>query len=184
MGKKQASYGSDGRIFAFYDTVDSPAPAGASVIDITDEQWQTCLANPGWTVSNNQLVAPMPPTSAQELEAARRSTVIDLTQECANAIVSGFESNALGTAHAYPSSLTDQANQSTVAGCLSGGSLWCESDGSWSLVPHTQAQAQAVVASFASWLNKCQQQLAGFVEQVSVAKAMPDVRAIVWVNPV
>lgn len=184
MGNKQASYEPGGRIVAFYDTADSPAPAGASVIDITDEQWQVCLANPGWTVSNNQLVAPVPPTSTQELEQARRSTVIGLTQECAKAIVSGFASSALGTARAYPSSLTDQVNQSTVAGCVSGGALWCESDGTWSLIPHTQAQAQAVVASFAAWLNKCQQQLASLVDQVSLAKAASDVHAITWMNPV
>ncbi|WP_230954177.1 phage tail assembly chaperone [Burkholderia stagnalis] len=44
MGKKQAAYDASGDIVAFYDTVDSPAPDGAAVIDITNERW-LCLIN-------------------------------------------------------------------------------------------------------------------------------------------
>ncbi|KWK54051.1 phage tail protein [Burkholderia stagnalis] len=39
MGQKQAGFDAHGSIVAFYDTVDSPAPQGACVIEISDEQW-------------------------------------------------------------------------------------------------------------------------------------------------
>ncbi len=70
MGQKQASYDSTGKIVAFYDTVDSPAPTGATVLDITEAQWQTCISQQGWTVAHGALVAPPPdpaPTAAQVL---------------------------------------------------------------------------------------------------------------------
>ncbi len=78
MGQKQASYNASGAIIAFYDTVDSPAPASATVLDITNAQWQTCLSNPGWTVVNGALVAPPPapaPTLAQQAAALLAGTV-------------------------------------------------------------------------------------------------------------
>ncbi|KVN27023.1 phage tail protein [Burkholderia pyrrocinia] len=40
MGQKQAAYDAKGNIVAFYDTVDSPAPASANVVDITDDEWR------------------------------------------------------------------------------------------------------------------------------------------------
>ncbi|MCA8482549.1 phage tail assembly chaperone [Burkholderia multivorans] len=38
MGQKLAAYGADGAILAFYDTIDSPAPDGVPVIEITADQ--------------------------------------------------------------------------------------------------------------------------------------------------
>lgn len=71
MGQKQAAFDALGAIIAFYDTIDSPAPAGTSVIDITDAEWQQCLATPGYTVQNNALVAPVAPTAAEQLASAQ-----------------------------------------------------------------------------------------------------------------
>jgi hypothetical protein len=65
MGQKYAAYNAQGAITAFYDSVDSPAPEGATTIEITDAQWQTCISNPGWTVVSGELVAPVPPTAEQ-----------------------------------------------------------------------------------------------------------------------
>lgn len=65
MGQKQAAYNTAGQILAFYDTTDSPAPAGTTVLDITLAQWQACLATPGYTVVNGALVAPPSPTASQ-----------------------------------------------------------------------------------------------------------------------
>lgn len=44
MGNKLASYDDTGAITAFYDTADSPPPAGAKVIELTDEQHRSLLA--------------------------------------------------------------------------------------------------------------------------------------------
>lgn len=63
MGQKFVAFDSNGDIAAFYDSEDSPVPAGVnSVIEITDAQWQTCVSTPGYAVKNGALVAP---TAAQ-----------------------------------------------------------------------------------------------------------------------
>ncbi|MGF6641782.1 hypothetical protein OKW39_009022 [Paraburkholderia sp. MM6662-R1] len=62
MGQRSAAYDANGNITAFYDSVDSPVPAGVtSFINISDAEWQACLAQPGWTVQDGMLVAPPPP---------------------------------------------------------------------------------------------------------------------------
>lgn len=185
MGQKLAAFDANGNITAFYDSIDSPVPAGVqNVIQITQDQWQTCLSQPGqWHVVNGALAQVPPPSTAQQLATAQSAQVATLTQACANAIVSGFQSNALGAAYAYPSLVIDQSNQHTVAICASGGLLWCASGGGWSLRQHTQAQAQAVVASFSTWLNKCQSQLVTLSGQVNSATTIVAAQAITWVNP-
>ncbi|HUB91413.1 MAG TPA: hypothetical protein VMA74_16945 [Dyella sp.] len=71
MGQKLAAYDSNGNIYTYYDSVDSPAPDGASTIEISYAQWQTCLETPGYMVKSGQLVAPTPPTAAQQLANAQ-----------------------------------------------------------------------------------------------------------------
>ncbi|HEF4743291.1 TPA: hypothetical protein SAO08_003143 [Burkholderia multivorans] len=184
MGQKQAAYDAQGNIVAFYDTVDSPAPEGVSVIEISDAQWQTCINEQGqWHVSNGALAQIPPPTSAQLLSSAQTARNAVLNAACSAAIMSGFSSNSLGQTYNYPSTLTDQTNQNTVAQCASGGPLWCETAGSWSFKQHTQSQAQAVVASFSAWLNKCQQQLVDLMNQVNAATSVSAVESITWTNP-
>jgi len=77
MGQKYAAYSNSGQITGFYDSVDSPAPAGVQAIAITDQEWQTCLSQPGWTVANGALVAPPPyvPTLAEQAAAALMAPV-------------------------------------------------------------------------------------------------------------
>ena len=66
MGKKYASYNSSGAVIAYYDSLDSPPPATATVIEITDTEWQAALASPyPVTVANGALVIPTGPTLAQ-----------------------------------------------------------------------------------------------------------------------
>lgn len=71
MGQKYAAYNAQGAITAYYDSVDSPVPSGVNAIEITDAQWQTCISTSGYTVQNGQLVAPTPPTAAQQLANAQ-----------------------------------------------------------------------------------------------------------------
>jgi len=61
MGQKYAAYNDQGTIIGYYDSIDSPPPPDATVIAITDQQWLTCLQQPGWTVVDGQLVPPPPP---------------------------------------------------------------------------------------------------------------------------
>jgi hypothetical protein len=65
MGQKFAAYNAQGAITGFYDSVDSPLPTGVTALEITDAQWQTCLATPGYSVADGALVAPATPTAAQ-----------------------------------------------------------------------------------------------------------------------
>ncbi|MGU7812023.1 phage tail assembly chaperone [Burkholderia sp. AW49-1] len=78
MGQKQAAYDAKGGIIAFYDTVDSPAPQGESVIDITDVQWLAlidaqavgkCLIVD--SAGKPAAIDPPPPTRAEIANAKR-----------------------------------------------------------------------------------------------------------------
>lgn len=187
MGQKSAAYNDQGAIVGCYDDDICPVPSGINAIEITDEQFEAVKQSQygwqGWTVANGALVEPVEPTATDLLVQAQAVQNAVLQQGCATAIVSGFASKALGSVYQYPSTLTDQQNQSTVANSESGGMLWCSNGATWGLVTHTQAQAQEVVASFAAWLNACQQQLVTLTDQVK-ASATPDaVQAIVWIAP-
>jgi hypothetical protein len=65
MSQKIAAIDAQTGILVFFDSIDSPPPSGVNAIEITDEQWQTCLSNPGWTVSDGTLAAPLAPTAEQ-----------------------------------------------------------------------------------------------------------------------
>jgi hypothetical protein len=186
MGQKYAAYDAQGAITGFYDDSVSPVPEGMAAIKIPDEQWQTCLSQPGWTVANGALVAPVPPTAAELLAQVQAAQGATLTQDCQEAIVGGFASGALGSTYTYPSTLTDQANQQAVSASADGGLLYCVNGaGEWALVQHTQPQAQQVVSDFVKWLNACQQQLVAFAAQVNAPNlTAAQVQAIAWVNPV
>jgi hypothetical protein len=72
MSQKYAAHDAQTGIVVFYDSIVSPPPSGINAIEITDAQWQACIDNPGWTVSNGALVALAPPTAAQV--AAQQAT--------------------------------------------------------------------------------------------------------------
>lgn len=188
MGQKLAAYNAQGAITAFYDSVDSPAPAGATTLPITNAQWQTCLAQPGWTVANGVLVAPPAPMAAQLLAQAQAAQIAIITQACAAAITSGFTSSALSSAHTYPSGLTDQANlTANVLSSLLPGlpSTWtapqlcCDTNGVWAYVAHTAAQIQQVgsdgKAAILGYLTK----KASLQAEIEAATTVSAVQAIV-----
>lgn len=178
MGQKYASYNAQEVVTGFYDSIDSPPPAIASVIAITDAEWQGALscAYPPVTVVNGALVIPTGPTLAQ----AQSAQVATLRSACQSAITGGFSSSALGSAYTYGSGVTDQANLNTIASSPTGGSLWCETGGSWTMKPHTQAQAQAVLSDFVAWLNACQSKLAALTAEVEAATTVEAVKSITW----
>lgn len=144
---------------------------------------QSDAASVGWTYVNGIFSAPAPQPMQMTLQQAQAAQITALSQACSSAITSGFASSALGSANQYPSGTTDQVNQNTVAQSASGGALWCESGGTWSFKQHTQMQAQAVVASFATWLNKCQAQLVALSEQVTASSSVDSAQTIAWTNP-
>ena len=113
MGQKFAAYNAQGVIVGYYDSVDSPVPAGVTAIEITDVQWSACIGeNPPYTVANSALVEPSAPTAEQLLAAAQDTQAAIISIACSNAITAGFTSTALGSTYTYPAKPTDQANLS------------------------------------------------------------------------
>ncbi|KWH65044.1 tail fiber assembly protein [Burkholderia anthina] len=87
MGQKLAAYNADGNIVAFYDSVDSPAPDGVDVIEITAEQLDDLMraqaTGKRFAVKNGAPVAvdPPPPTRAQlaNMKRAQRDAALKAT---------------------------------------------------------------------------------------------------------
>ncbi|WP_124492665.1 DUF4376 domain-containing protein [Burkholderia contaminans] len=164
--------------FSQYSDAESmPDPLPEGEVLCTAEQcanWQSYVLN------ENQIVAA---PDATLVAVARVVQIAKLKSACASAIVSGFSSTALGTSHSYPSALTDQANQQTVAQAEGGGLLWCEAGGTWAFSNHTQAQAQQVVSDFAKWLNACQSKLSTLSNNIAQATTVAAVKGAAWTNP-
>lgn len=137
-----------------------------------------------WTQTWTQI--PFPVTSAQTSQS------LILNNACANAIVSGFTSSALGSAHTYPSGITDQQNlaASVLASLLPGVAtnwttpFWCaDSTGKWGWTPHTAAQIQQVGTDGKAAVMACQSQNATLQAQVAAATTVDDVAKVVWITP-
>ncbi|RQS11266.1 phage tail protein [Burkholderia sp. Bp9002] len=88
MGQKQAAYDIAGDIVAFYDTVDSPAPHGVPVVDISNEQWLELIraqsAGKRLVVDGDDKPAelgPLPPTRAEiaSVKRAQRDSALAAT---------------------------------------------------------------------------------------------------------
>jgi hypothetical protein len=108
MGQKYAAYSAQGTITAFYDSVDSPVPAGVTnVIEITDAQWQACLGNPGWTVASGALDAPVPPSAAQVAAQA-------LIQSAQGMLTTGLAIVSTGTPVLNATYACDQLSQMDI----------------------------------------------------------------------
>lgn len=161
----------------YSDAAIAPNPLPTGEVECTAEEfsnWQGCV------FQNGEIVAA---PDATIVAVARVAQISVLTTACSGAIISGFNSSALGVAHVYPSALTDQANQKTISQTSTGGLLWCEVGGVWSFSQHTQAQAEQVITDFAKWLNACQSQLVTLSEQIAQASTVAEVQAVKWVNP-
>lgn len=144
---------------------------------------------PGWTYSNGAFSAPASPTNAQVLAAAQATQITVLSAACANAIVSGFTSNALGAAHTYPSKVTDQQNlASSVLGSIMPNlpagwttPFWCaDANGVWAFRDHSAAQIQQVGqdAKAAILTNMTKNQT--LQAQVQAATSVVEVQAAAW----
>lgn len=108
MGQKFAAYDASGNINAYYDSVDSPIPANViDFIAITDAQWQACIGQPGWTIEDGALVAPIPLTAAQlETQA--------LLQSAQSALISGLALVSTGTPALNGTYAVDQLSQMDI----------------------------------------------------------------------
>ena len=142
MGQKTASYNSAGLVIAYYDSIDSPPPATATVIEITDTEWQAALASPyPVTVADGALVIPTGPTLAQA--QAVQSALIK--QGFANA-VAAIPFTVNGTTYtldaAQPKQATDMAIVVAANNAMNHPVLWAAS------TPVAQYAIQLVGSSY------------------------------------
>ncbi len=185
MGQKYAAYTpSTGAIIGFYDSVDSPPPATASVLAITTAQWQTCLVTAGYTVTGGVLTAP---SSAALLAQAQSAAVARLTAACAATITAGYPSSALGAVYGYPMGQTDQDNLiAATTASLNAATVWttpfwcADSGGNWAMRPHTASQIQTVQRDSRAWVVSNQTRLAARVAAVNAAATVAGAGAVVW----
>lgn len=189
MGQKFAAYDGHGAINAFYDSEDSPVPEGIDAIEITDAQWQECLASPGHTVVGGALAAPQPPTAVQLLEKSQAAQIAAIDAACAAAIVAGFASSALGSPHTYPAKFTDQMNLSAsvfaslMPGLPAGWTtpFWCaDASGAWSYAEHAAAQIQQVGQDGKAAVLAALTKKATLAAEVEAATTVEAVQAIAW----
>ncbi|MFL9907360.1 hypothetical protein [Paraburkholderia sp. RL17-337-BIB-A] len=110
MGQKFAAYNAQGAIMAFYDSVDSPVPEGVTAIEITDAQWQTCIATSGYTVVNGALVAPTPPAPPTAAQIAAQA----LIQSAQTAMAAGISIVSTGTPALNGTYACDQLSQMDI----------------------------------------------------------------------
>ena len=115
-----------------------------------------------------------------------------LTDACAECIVGGFRSAALGAEHIYPSRQTDQIN---LMGSVTGSLLpdlpsdwttpfWCADEaGVWAFRAHTAAQIQQAGAAGKAHVVACQAALAELSAAVLAAPSEEALRQILWVDP-
>ena len=126
---------------------------------------------------------------AAQLQAARTAQLALVTDSAAAAMTGGFQSSALGAAHTYPSTLTDQHNLSgSVVGSLLPNlpstwttPFWCKnSSGVWAMVEHTAAQIQQVGIDGKAWITTCQQQKASLDARINAATTVSAVQSVLW----
>ncbi|KVC58902.1 phage tail protein [Burkholderia stagnalis] len=100
MGKKQAAFEASGNIIAFYDTVDSPAPAGANVVDITDDEWRALIDGPAHGKravldGNNRPSLIDPPAATRDDVAASMRAKRDSAMDATDWLVSRHQDEKL-----------------------------------------------------------------------------------------
>jgi hypothetical protein len=76
MTQKYAGYDRSGNITAFYDEKASPPPSSASVIEITDDEWQSCLSSPGSKIVSDGALADAPVPNAASVSAQQSADML------------------------------------------------------------------------------------------------------------
>lgn len=123
------------------------------------------------------------------LENAKAEKLSALSQECATAIVGGFESSALGPVHIYASGTIDQANLMAVAtesmapenAPSWNRKIWCiDSVDGWVVKAHNAVQVRKVLADFVTHRENCSAKMRQLSVFVANAKSIKALDAIVW----
>ncbi len=129
------------------------------------------------------------PQSLLSLEDIKAQKIRDLSAQCANTIVGGFSSAALGDPHVYPSNIKDQVN---LMGSVTDSILpdlspdwetpfWvADPDGVWSFKPHAASQIQQAGRDGKAHVVRCQKILEELTQIVLLSETNEAVSAVVW----
>lgn len=180
MGQKFVAYDASGAIIGFYDSEDSPPPKGVATIEITEEQWMTCLQNPGWTVKGGALVEPPPPDPAQILVAAQRARIAILSAAYVDAVSAPVTYGA-HTFQADPQSVANlQAMLTAFAPTKTApeGFYWLAADNTQ--VPFTYADIEGLAQAIGVQAFAAFQKLQTLKAQVRAAADVATVNNISW----
>lgn len=123
------------------------------------------------------------------LDALKADQSAKLNEACAAAIVAGFASDALGSAHVYPSTQVDQINLSgsVMASLLPGNAadwttaFWCRDEaGAWDFRAHTAEEIQQVGRDGKAHVLACQTKLGALNQQIANAATAEAVLSVAW----
>lgn len=185
MGQKYAAYDAQGAITGFYDSIDSPVPSGVETIEITDEQWQTCLSQPGWTVTDDALTAPAVPTAAELLAQARATQTALMYQAYGEAVTQSVSFKSAGGVTQTFQADTNSQNillQSytgfSASGSVPTGFYWVATDNTQ--VPFTLADLKGLYAAMLAQGWTAFQHLQDQKAAIRTAATATDVRDVVW----
>lgn len=141
-------------------------------------------------IANGQIVAKPPvPPPAFSITNARAIKAVSISAACEQFIMSGFNSNALGTNHTYPSNRDDQLNLSgTIQRTMMLGVLptdtfafLCkDSNGIWAYAMHTATQMQQAGKDAYSYILNARVRNATLQAQITAATTQASLDAIVW----
>lgn len=104
-----------------------------------------------------------------------------ISSDCSRAITGGFQSNALGNTHSYPSDTTTQTNINVLASSGSNGSIWCaDSSNTWSFATHTSAQSLQVQKDMVAHIQAQQTKYSQLIVQIDAANTVSQVQSVTW----
>lgn len=169
-----------------------------TAVQITDEQWQDSVANPGkyWvdpTAKLFELAPPLP--DSEQLSAAKATRIQQLQSAAETEMLNGYVSGVLGIPHTYD--LIEKLDFTALA--IAAGrheaedgwarKIWCRPDGSIGRlrIAHTADQIQDLVDEIVEWTDLRQDHLEALVDQVEnveittdLATALAEIEAITY----
>lgn len=185
---KYFEYDSNGNITAIYAKDVNPQVSGDTlpdnVIEVEEAQWIIYLNDQSsWTVDVQQkALIEKPPISNDELLAiAKTKKIFEIDNDCKKAIISGFESSALGSSYRYDSTLEDQTNLIGAASLNVDIDYACyDTNNIKAFRPHTVAQLKQVLIDGLQVKLQCLVKARELKDQVGTVDTISEVNAIVW----
>jgi hypothetical protein len=191
MGQKQAAYDASNQasvkpIIGFYDSVDSPSPQGVLVVDISAEEWQYCIDNPGARgVKDGALVDVPPPSDAEVLAAARATQKAVVDEAYAAAVQADVTfTTAAGVSCSFQADANSQdvvlkATQGyRIAGATPSGFYWKAADNSQ--VSFTLADLEGLYTTILAQGWAAFQKRTTLKAEIDSATTDDAVRALTW----